>query len=1069
MFDRPTRLFLRWRERGDAAALAELFDRTAPELLRLALHLCRHAVDAEDVLQATFLAAIESAPRFQRSQRVLPWLTGILTHRALAEHRRRQRMPVAATDGERAGGEREPFQHAQSSELEASTRAAIDRLREPYRQPTMLRLVHGMEPAEIALVLQRSPGTVRAQLHRGLDQLRRLLPAGIATSLAVGTFAGRGLAAVKQAVLAASPAPVVAASAATTSGFIAGMLMGKKLVVGLGAVLALLAWFAWAAPWPDGTDAEPMAAVPASTPEVTQNAVATTAPTSTVTPPATERTDATPSNADMPWPLRGQVVDGATGAPIAGATVSLTGPRRLTLLEVQRELGGAAPPQANGVPDGVGAPWQPRRLPDAALSGDVPHDVLLPPTASMPRLATTTTDAAGMFDLAVPPSGAMVRVEQAGYGVRFEAIAEAPQHPARIELFELRTVHGHVRTDDGTPLPHSVQLVLRAIEGVWLATTDPTGRFTVDVAAQQMSVESHTHGLVVVGGELLRSFDGVEELVLTRFGGPRLHVVDAATKRPIEIVRLASWDIHGYPKQAAALFAPDGYVWLHSPESLSAGLHPRPNDGRDPLVPRLVVWSDGYGSEELLDLPMPGKAPTTIEVRLHRGAVASLRGTISRAGTPLPGVTTLLRPAARLQWGDHEWMTLAAATTDEHGRFELTAPAGDHLFEAHDAGGLRIQQQVTLPSTALALDIEDGACLEVQLTDAAGSPAVGHLVGAKGATGQQHSAKTDATGYARVGPYQPGTVRLFAERVAGVWADHLTEELTLGKGERRTIPLRITPPTRIRLRLAFDGEAPSDGFAGFRATWYGLSEPSPVAPDGTVEAPAPPDTDVGILGPEQRQWRRTIPADAVDEHTLRLQWRGLAYVGTLQDLDGNALPGVPVRAYPSGNSEGAEIVTQRDGSFRLDGLRPVRHRISFGDHPPHAGKSFLTAEPPSTAGVELALRIPLGDERPQGSLLLTGTVADANGPIVGVPYVIESLYPQSIGVLAVAAAEGIQRTGKDGSFRANVAAAPRHRLRVWPGVGKPALEEEFPLPEGSDVVVRDFLLSDRPLRDQRAR
>ena len=61
MFDRPTRLFLRWRDRGDAAALAELFDRTAPELLRLALHLCRHAVDAEDVLQATFLAAIESA------------------------------------------------------------------------------------------------------------------------------------------------------------------------------------------------------------------------------------------------------------------------------------------------------------------------------------------------------------------------------------------------------------------------------------------------------------------------------------------------------------------------------------------------------------------------------------------------------------------------------------------------------------------------------------------------------------------------------------------------------------------------------------------------------------------------------------------------------------------------------------------------------------------------------------------------------------------------------------------------------------------------------------------------
>ena len=147
-----------------------------------------------------------------------------------------------------------------------------------------------------------------------------------------------------------------------------------------------------------------------------------------------------------------------------------------------------------------------------------------------------------------------------------------------------------------------------------------------------------------------------------------------------------------------------------------------------------------------------------------------------------------------------------------------------------------------------------------------------------------------------------------------------------------------------------------------------------------------------------------------------------------------------------------------EGSFRLDGLQPVRHRISFGDRPPHAGKSFLTAEPPSTAGVELALRIPLGDEPTQGSRLLTGTVANGNGPIAGAHYMLESLYPQSAGVLAVSSAEGIQRTGRDGAFRGNVAAAPRHRLLVWPGAGEPAREEEFTLPVGTDAVVRDFVL-----------
>ena len=44
-------LFERYRSRGDARALGELFDRTAPSLLRIALHLARDPAAAEDLLQ----------------------------------------------------------------------------------------------------------------------------------------------------------------------------------------------------------------------------------------------------------------------------------------------------------------------------------------------------------------------------------------------------------------------------------------------------------------------------------------------------------------------------------------------------------------------------------------------------------------------------------------------------------------------------------------------------------------------------------------------------------------------------------------------------------------------------------------------------------------------------------------------------------------------------------------------------------------------------------------------------------------------------------------------------------
>src|SRR6185503_10774552 len=68
-------------------------------------------------------------------------------------------------------------------ELDGEVARAIDALEEPYREAVLLRLRHGMEPADIAHVLGRDPGTVRVQLHRGLEKLRATLPAGLVAGL----------------------------------------------------------------------------------------------------------------------------------------------------------------------------------------------------------------------------------------------------------------------------------------------------------------------------------------------------------------------------------------------------------------------------------------------------------------------------------------------------------------------------------------------------------------------------------------------------------------------------------------------------------------------------------------------------------------------------------------------------------------------------------------------------------------------------------------------------------------------------------------------------------------------
>src|SRR5262245_27503218 len=234
--DPLAQLFERFRARGDLRALGRVFDELAPRLLPLVLHLC-DAADAEDVLQQTFLLAIERADTFDATRRLEPWLAGLLTNiannaRRSARRRRAEAMPeVAAT-------EEGPADAAERAELIAHLRTHVDALPHEQRQVLLLQLQHGMTPAEIAEVLAEAPGTVRMRIHRGLQALRRLLPAGL-SALLLGALPTRGLAAVRAAVLrsgAARTATTAAATAAATT-VLGGLVAMKKILAAFALLL----------------------------------------------------------------------------------------------------------------------------------------------------------------------------------------------------------------------------------------------------------------------------------------------------------------------------------------------------------------------------------------------------------------------------------------------------------------------------------------------------------------------------------------------------------------------------------------------------------------------------------------------------------------------------------------------------------------------------------------------------------------------------------------------------------------------------------------------------------------
>lgn len=210
-------LFVRFQTKRDPMALAAVYDRTASELYRIALHLTGSPADAEELLQTTFLAVIDAAPRYSGVRPLMPWLVGILRRQAGLMRRRAARKPALERLPRPAADD--PADAAARIEFDEAIDRAIGGLPRTLQPVLVLRLKHGFAPGEIAHALRRPPSTVRTQLSRGLERLRGLLPAGLGLA-ALGLLGRRGLSAVRRHVLAAAahaPAAWTAVAGATVN------------------------------------------------------------------------------------------------------------------------------------------------------------------------------------------------------------------------------------------------------------------------------------------------------------------------------------------------------------------------------------------------------------------------------------------------------------------------------------------------------------------------------------------------------------------------------------------------------------------------------------------------------------------------------------------------------------------------------------------------------------------------------------------------------------------------------------------------------------------------------------
>jgi RNA polymerase sigma factor (sigma-70 family) len=163
---------------GDERALREMFDRYGAAVLHLVNAMLGNVADAEDVVQATYVAAWQGRQGYEPARgSLLSWLLGIGRRKAVDAMRVRARQDRAVETARQFVGGQAP---ASTSEQPADR--LIDRLvvadelaALPAEQRRVLHLAFydDLTHEKIAAVTGLPLGTVKSHLRRGMARLRR--------------------------------------------------------------------------------------------------------------------------------------------------------------------------------------------------------------------------------------------------------------------------------------------------------------------------------------------------------------------------------------------------------------------------------------------------------------------------------------------------------------------------------------------------------------------------------------------------------------------------------------------------------------------------------------------------------------------------------------------------------------------------------------------------------------------------------------------------------------------------------------------------------------------------------
>lgn len=162
--------------------LEELVAEHQHSLFAFLYRMCGEADLAEELMQETFVRAIQAAKRYRPDASVRTWLFSIAANLVRDRWRRRARRgdELPLEEGTMNADQTSPEDDALRRMDHEQVRAALLLLPLEQRSTLVLRYYHDLSYEQIAHVLACPIGTVRSRIHNGLSRLKRILSAGVA-------------------------------------------------------------------------------------------------------------------------------------------------------------------------------------------------------------------------------------------------------------------------------------------------------------------------------------------------------------------------------------------------------------------------------------------------------------------------------------------------------------------------------------------------------------------------------------------------------------------------------------------------------------------------------------------------------------------------------------------------------------------------------------------------------------------------------------------------------------------------------------------------------------------------